>query len=250
MVEVATGDGGWAFFDPTFGTYFDVDRHTPSLEQIRFTPPAMMSDSVRTARAGELDAAMGDVTSLYVARAFNFPNMTLMNYWDAEIGAQPDIELTVPLVMRLQIERGSARAGVLELTSLAEMDHAFLRWTNETLGDDDPSNDVSYHFSRLDVSASYYAAETIIQIDGLEPGNVYDIRLLGHTGHDAELQVVDVGRDIFLNSIQATSIAAGGFEMLRKLRARAESANLMIKVRSSRLSNARLFGVEIKEVQI
>jgi hypothetical protein len=251
MVEAEIHPGKWALFDPTFGAFFSSNGRvngTPlSLEEIRFNlTPESLSKHIFTAKKN--NSATGNIKNLYEKSVFDYPYMKIQSYLSAEIAAPAGLNLTVPLTLPLNVVKGRATAGVLNAKTIQEGEAGFLAWTNSALSNNDPSDDTSYLFHILGDYSSYFRSMNVISLTGLRIGTVYDLNISGFSNGDIEIQVVDIGRNLVLNSILPEKLTAGREYLLhRKFRAHSESAQLVVILNGPQRSLAYIFGVSVGE---
>lgn len=254
VVEAEILHGKWAFFDPTFGAFFSsngsVDGTPLSLEEIRFNlTPELLSKHVFTAKKN--NAVIGHIKDLYEKSVFEYPSMKIQSYLSAEISAPLDLNLTLPLTLPLKVVNGRATAGVLNARTIQEGRAGFLAWTNSTLNNNDPSDDTSYWFHILGDYFFHFRSMNIISLSGLRIGAVYDLNISGFSSGfsqgDVEIQVVDIGRNLSLNSILPEKLIGGGYTLHRKFRAHSESAQLVVLANGPQRPLAYIFGITVVE---
>lgn len=252
MVEVEIAPRQWALFDPTFGSFFTGDgrsQSTPlSFQDIRFQ---LRIDSIEqnslVARKGDVSLGAEDEL-LYDSNSFNFKYMEIENYLLAEAYAPVKEGLTVPLTLSMNLKNGVDEAGTLAPVSVGEGEAEFLRWTNATLNDDVENNDTSYLFSMLGNYKPYFESLNILKFDGLSADMSYEISIAGNSSHnEASVQIVDIGNDVYMDTIEADIVADGHFEVKRKFIAKSSSASFVIRLIEPKDSFVRVFGVSISE---
>jgi hypothetical protein len=252
MVEAEVGPGKWALFDPTFGAFFSstgaIDGTPLSLEEIRFNlSPVSLSKHVFTAK--KRDIALDNIDDLYSKSIFDYPYMKVENYLNAEISAPVGLNLTAPLTLTLNIANGKSVAGNLNAKTIQEGQAAFLAWTNGTLNNKDPSDDTSYLFHVAGDFSPYFKTMNIVNINGLKVGANYDLAISGIAEKEVEMQIVDIGRNIMLNTILPEKINSNSTYILqRKFRAASENAQLAV-INVHEHTKAYIFGASVIETR-
>lgn len=250
MVEAEVEPGVWALYDPTFGVYFSkrLGDKPLSLEEVRFMlTPETIKKYVNTAAKEGAPARDAKVGDLYAKSRFNYPNMDLDSYVTAEAGVPVGQNVKVPLVMPLSMSDREVVAGKMGAQTLQEGRAAFLQWTNGTLNSEGRHDDVSYLFHIVGDYKPYYRSANIIRLTKLKKGKIYRIVFSGIAPDDAQLQIVDIGRDIKLNSILAETLAPGPYTAQRRFRAINDTADIYVSLSPSAAKTIYLFGVSVRE---
>jgi len=250
MVEAEVEPGVWALYDPTFGAYFSkrLGDKPLSLEEVRFMlTPETIKKYVNTAAKEGAPARDAKVGDLYAKSRFNYPNMDLDSYVTAEAGVPVGQNVKVPLVMPLRMSGTKVVAGKIGAQSLEEGRAAFLQWTRDTLNSEGRHDDVSYLFHIVGSYKPYYRSANIVRLTKLKKGKIYRIAFSGLAPADAELQIVDIGRDIKLNSILAETLPPGPYTTERRFRAINERADIYVSLSPSVAKTIYLFGVSVSE---
>lgn len=255
LVEANVGPGQWMLLDPTFGSYFTKDGNPDgealSLSGVRFELNLQtIGERVFVAQKGDPAEATKDLSHLYGQGRFSYPYMRVENYLLAEGYAPTGLGLTVPLVLPLRVVDGVAQAGTLEAATVAEGEQAFLSWTNATLNNDDLEDDTSYLFSIVGSHPPYFESLNIVHVDGLENNIEYELRVAGTSrNHSNEIQIVDIGRGVSMNSVLQEVTPAGPFTISRIFRSETGDARFAIRLIRSSGASVRIFGVSITSLK-
>lgn len=260
MVEAWISPGNWALFDPTFGTFFsstgDIGGMPLSLEEIRFHLGRNLSQHAFTSKHGYnffgIKSNRLNVADMYENNAFNFSTMSVENYMLGEIAVPVSINTNnlaiAPLTLQLTLSDGEALFGAMNVKSVGEGVAAILSWTNDTLNKNIAlSDDTSYLFHITGYNPPYFKSVNIINISGLETGKTYDLSISGISPDVETIQIVDIGRDIILNTIAPVELQEGPFNVQRKFRSFNENAQFLISIQDSNKGKAFIFGISVKE---
>lgn len=249
LVEVEISAGKWALFDPTYGVFFtqsgNADDAPLSLDEVRFLDKHSLKQHVLVAKktATSNDIA---INKLY-GKDFDYPCMQLENYVLAEKSSAVGVSSVVPLVLSINISKGETIAGSSTFTDLEGGRIDFLRWSNGTLNNTDPTDDVSYLFHIVGRYSPYFQSINIIELKGLHPDSVYEIYFYGYTKKRALVQLTTIGRDSKLSNSNPELVAAGKFKIDRQFKAAGSVARFLFSLNDTPgESYIYLFGLEVK----
>jgi hypothetical protein len=89
----------------------------------------------------------------------------------------------------------------------------------------------------------------IVNINGLKVGANYDLAISGIAEKEVEMQIVDIGRNIMLNTILPEKINSNSTYILqRKFRAASENAQLAV-INVHEHTKAYIFGASVIETR-
>jgi hypothetical protein len=202
-------------------------------------------DSVNawTAREGRPEHGAGPLEGMF-KNGFDRKFMTIENYGLAEQFAPVGYDLTVPLVLTLNVGEDGATAGTLNFSTLMGAEQAFLVFTNKTLNDSDPETDTSYLFQHLGRYDPYFRPLNMVRLRNLVPGKQYKLRLsMISEFMDVEMQVVSVGKNARLRHTKKRKVPKGHSIMEEKFIALNHQAEFGLLMNEE--VNVRVFGVEV-----
>lgn len=256
MVEVEIKRGKFALFDPTFGVYFtstgSINERPLSLEEVRYS---LRSNTIKknVLQAGKIPFEKS-LDRLY-SQVFSAEHMNLENYLVAEQSAPAGVDSIVPLVMPIVIVEDRAESGILSFNSKEEGLSKFLKWTDQTLNNENPQDDVSSLFHVVGKYNHYFDSLNLIKITNLTIGSEYEIKFFGYSNQEHRIQVFGLGRDVSisgpelrLNKIEPEFIKPGKFVMSRKFWSASESAEIVFHKSDKDSDYVYLFGVLVYRI--
>lgn len=214
-VEVRLEDGSWGFLDPTFGAFFTVDGKAEGqllpITSIAYELPfgSLGQHVLQSAKVGA-DILGSPLAQLYPLK-FDHQYMVLENYQVAEQISTGETGTELTLEVPLDVVDGRAEIGTPDLASLQEMQAKWLEDTNATLNDEDPLNDTSFNTSMLYADADV-DRETVITVDGLEPGHRYQLKLTFRANPNVtgRMQINGVGKAVRIAPAEGVTVSSDG----------------------------------------
>jgi hypothetical protein len=257
LVEAEYAPNRWMLVDPTFGTYFSIVRQKKekylSLDEVRLLSQKEIAKAAKTTEKRSdftNNTANGRVS--FFQDSFNFPNMAVGSYIEAE-GAIPvgqGIPMLQPLVMTLDLKSGIEQAGDLSATSLQHGREAWLKWSNRTLQNENPSDDTSYLFHIVGDYPPYFESLNIIKLEKLQPKEFYEIEIAGisELGKKAQLSIVSLGKNIIIPFEEPIILKEGRFTIKRQFFAKKNNGEICLKLVEPKDKNIAIFGVRVRQL--
>jgi len=255
VVEAEIEPGIWALFDPTFGSFFteesQADNRPLSLEEIRFLfTSENINEHVLTAKKNTAVSIKKDTRYLYERSSFPHRFMKVNNYLAAESISPVGLGMSIPLVLELDVASGRATAGILEETNIQEGQTKFLKWSNDTINNENPADDTSYLFHIVGNYDPYFKSLNVIRLINLQIGATYEIEFHGVSPAQERIQIIDIGRDLQLNQIEPEEVGSGQMLLKRKFRALASHGEIIFSVIEQNKSRVYLFGISVLNTKL
>jgi len=257
LVEAEYAPKRWVLVDPTFGTYFSIQEKDEekylSLDEVRLLSQKEIAKAAKTtAKTSDFVNVITRGQIKFYQDSFNFSNMTLGSYIEAEgavrVGqGSPRLQ---PLVMTLDLKSGAEKAGDLSSTSLQHGREAWLKWSNRTLQNENPSDDTSYLFHIVGDYPPYFLSLNILNLENLQPKELYEIEIAGISGltEKVQLSIASLGKNIILSSEEPKTIQKGKFIIRSQFFARTSSGYICLKLVEPKDKNITVFGVRVRKL--
>jgi hypothetical protein len=176
--------------------------------------------------------------------------MKVNNYLAAESISPVGLGMSIPLVLELDVASGRATAGILEETNIQEGQTKFLKWSNDTINNENPADDTSYLFHIVGNYEPYFKSLNVIRLINLQIGATYEIEFHGVSPAQERIQIIDIGRDLQLNQIEPEEVGSGQMLLKRKFRALASHGEIIFSVIEQNKSRVYLFGISVLNTKL